>query len=79
MLENGKYRTRNRKKYIEKEPLQMTDEEIKKVFISPNKPILKKTDNDEFEIFLLERSKLKERKEEEIAENKIDEQIEIKI
>ena len=67
ILKNGKYITRDGNKYIEKEPLQMTQEEIKKVFPALPNNLSENLDDDldnELEKFLLERRKLKEKNQE---------------
>ena len=62
MLPNGKYRIKKDKKFIEKTPIEMSDDEVKKVFRDLPKTLSEKLAEDEglakeLEEFLIQRSK----------------------
>ena len=64
MLPNGKYRIKKGKKFIEKSPTEMSEDEANKIFRELPKALSEKLTEDkdfakELEEFLLQRSKLK--------------------
>lgn len=68
-LKNGKYRIRKNDKYIEKDILEMSDLETKKIFLDLPTTLSEKLNQDEdlvnkLEILLLEKRKLKEKNQE---------------
>ena len=64
MLPNGKYRIKKGKEFVEKAPTEMSEDEAKKIFLELPKTLSEKLTEDEnfareFEEFLIQRSKLK--------------------
>ncbi len=83
MLPNGKYRIKTGKKIVEKDPLDLNEYEVKKVFPEMIKTLSEKLGKEEdleaeLEKLLLERRKIREKKQEE-EKHKIEGQIEIKL
>ena len=82
-LANGKYRIKAGKKFVEKDPGDLTEDEINKVFPEMIKTLSEKLGKEEdleaeIEKLLLQRRKMREKKQEE-EKQKIEGQVEIKL
>ena len=84
MLPNGKYRIKKGKEFIEKDPTEMSEDEVKKVFPDLPKTLSEKLAEDEdlareLEEFLIQRSKMKNKNKKGEADSKVEGQFEFDI
>lgn len=84
MLPNGKYRIKKGKEFIEKDPTEMSEDEVKKVFPDLPKTLSEKLAEDEdlareLEEFLVQRSKMKNKNKKGEADSKVEGQFEFDI
>jgi plasmid replication initiation protein len=84
MLPNGKYRIKKGKEFIEKDPTEMSEDEVKKVFPDLPKTLSEKLVEDEdlareLEEFLIQRSKMKNKNKKGEADSKVEGQFEFDI
>ena len=84
MLPNGKYRIKKGKEFIEKDPTEMSEDEVKKVFPDLPKTLSEKLAEDEdqareLEEFLIQRSKMRNKNKKGEADSKVEGQFEFDI
>ena len=84
MLPNGKYRIKKGKEFIEKDPTEMSEDEVKKVFPDLPKTLSEKLAEDEdlareLEEFLIQRSKMRNKNKNGEADSKVEGQFEFDI
>ena len=84
MLPNGKYRIKKGKEFIEKDPTEMSEDEVKKVFPDLPKTLSEKLAEDEdlareLEEFLIQRSKMRNKNTKVEADSKVEGQCEFDI
>ena len=84
MLPNGKYRIKKGKEFIEKDPTEMSEDEVKKVFPDLPKTLSEKLAEDEdlareLEEFLIQISKMRNKNKKGEADSKVEGQFEFDI